>query len=74
MKFEYQLPPVVQISAQQNSSHATDVTYVAEISANSTDATTVLVYEIKTTLGTVSVNEAPTNSVTINLFAIEDPA
>lgn len=64
----FSIPPVVQISVQQNTPHATDMAYVAEISANDPTATTVMVYQISA--GVVS--QAATNSVTVNLFAITD--
>ena len=64
----FTLPPIVQISIKQNISHPVTKTYVAEISANSVNTTTVIVYQISA--GVVS--EAATNSVTVCLFAIDD--
>ena len=64
----FTLPPVIQVSIKQNISHPVTETYVAEISANSINATTVIVYQINA--GVVS--EAANNSVTVCLFAIDD--
>lgn len=62
--------PLVQLSILQNSAHPTTETYVAEVSSNSLNSTTVMVYQIS---GGV-VSEAPTGVVTVCLFAIDDPA
>ena len=69
----FTLPPVVQLSVQPTAPHASDSTYVAEISANSASSTTIMVYLISTTLGIVSVAEAPNGSVAVNLLAVADP-
>src|SRR5438309_10366327 len=39
-------PPIIQVSLQQNSSHPTTQTFVAEVSANSISSTTIMVYEV----------------------------
>jgi hypothetical protein len=61
--------PIVQISLQQNSSHPNTLAYVAEVSANSISSTTIMVYQISSGF----VTEAPTNSVTVCLFAVDNP-
>ena len=63
-------PPIVQISLQQDSVHPTTQTFVAEVSANSTTSTTVMVYQVNAGL----VNEAPTGVITVCLLAINNPA
>jgi hypothetical protein len=65
----FTVPPIVQVSVLQNAAHPTNITYVANITASSATTTTVMVYEIS--FGAVT--EAPTNSVTVCLLAIEDP-
>ena len=62
-------PPIVQLSILQNVAHPNTETYVAEISANSTASTTVMVYKVS---GGV-VSEAPTGVITVCLLAIDDP-
>ena len=66
----FTLPPIVNVSILQNAPHSTNTTYVAELSANTATSTTVMVYQVS--FGVV--NEAPNNSVTVSLLAIEDPA
>jgi hypothetical protein len=66
----FTLPPIVNVSILQNAPHSTNTTYVAELSANTATSTTVMVYQVS--FGVV--NEAPNNSVTVCLLAIEDPA
>lgn len=61
-------PPIVQVSVKQNASHATTETYVAEVSENSVNSTTVMVYQVSSGV----VTEAATNAITICLFAIDD--
>lgn len=61
--------PIVQISLEQNSSHPTNLAYVAEVSANTTTSTTIMVYQINSGL----VNEAPTGVITVCLFALDNP-
>jgi hypothetical protein len=61
--------PIVQLSILQNIPHSTTEAYVAEVSANSINSTTVMVYHISS--GVVS--EAPTGVVTVCLFAVDDP-
>lgn len=65
----FTVPPFIQISVIQNSPHSTNEAYVAEVSANSAGATTVMVYHIN--FGVVT--DAPSNSVTVCLLAFEDP-
>jgi hypothetical protein len=62
-------PPFVQISIIQNAGHPTTQAYVAEVSANSTTSTTVMVYLVNSGV----VNEAATSSVTVALWAVDDP-
>jgi hypothetical protein len=61
--------PVVQLTIRQNGSHVATTTFTAEVSANSATSTTVLAYRFVTTIAVVSIAEAPTNSVFINLVA-----
>ena len=61
-------PPCIQVSIQPTSSHPSTETFVAEISANSTSATTITVYNINA--GVVS--EASNGSVTVCIFALAD--
>ena len=64
-------PPVIFITIQQITTHATSFTYSAEVSSNSSTQTTITVYQI-TQLGIV--NEAPTGAVKINLLALAMPS
>jgi len=54
----------------QNANHPSSETYVAEVSANSTSSTTVMVYEISSGL----VSEAGTGLVTVCILALDNPA
>ena len=65
--------PHVFISIQPIVSHTTDTTFTAEISSNSATSTTIMVYQLMTAAGVVSINEAPDNSVMVNLVAFDDP-
>lgn len=60
-------PPMIQVTLQQNVSHATTLTYTAEVVSNSTTSTVVMVYEINA--GVVS--DAPTGVVTIIISAVD---
>jgi hypothetical protein len=62
-------PPIVQISLQQDSPHPATMTYTAEIVTNTVNATTIMVYSINSGL----VNEAPTGTITVCLFALDNP-
>ena len=62
-------PPLVQIAVIQNSAHPTTETFGAEVSANSTSSTTVMVYQVSSG-GTV--NEAPGSAITVCLLAIDN--
>jgi hypothetical protein len=64
----FNIAPVVQVSIQQNTPHATNMSYVAEISSNNPTETTVMVYEVHEGI----ISQAPTSSVTVNLFAVTD--
>lgn len=65
----FTLPPVVQISVKSNISHPATEAYVAEISANSTTDTTIMVYKINAGV----ITEAASNDITVCLLAIADP-
>ena len=62
--------PSVQVGIQPVVAHPTTETFVAEISANGPLSTTIMVYNLVTTLGVVSIAEAPNGSVTVYLMAI----
>lgn len=65
--------PIVTVSLQPNIVIPMDTTYVAEITTNSATSTMITVKKAVTTLGVVSLAEAPTNDVTVYLQALEDP-
>lgn len=62
-------PPCVQVSIMQNAAHPNTETYVAEVSANSTSSSTVMVYVINAGV----INEAPTGVITVCIFALDNP-
>jgi hypothetical protein len=65
----FSAPPVVVLTIRQNGAHPVTTTFTAEVSANSAASTTVLAYILSTLIAVVSINQAPTNSVFIDLIA-----
>lgn len=61
--------PMIRLAVQANAAHADNITYTAEISANSSTSATVMVYKFTTTLGLVSIAEAASGDVTIHFVA-----
>lgn len=49
-------------------------TYIAEVVSNTSTETVVMVYQVSTIGGVVSVTEVPAGSVTVSLNASESPA
>jgi|GEM_PF-2543761 len=69
----FAVAPFVNVSIQTTSPHPNTETFTVEVSANDANSATIMVYQLVTTAGIVSINEAPTGSVTIYFFAVGDP-
>ena len=65
----FTVAPMIRLAIEANVAHTDNITYTAEVSANSATSATVMVYKFTTTLGLVSIAEAPSGDVTIHFVA-----